>query len=245
VQDKAGNLYGTTAFGAVANNGTVFELSPNADGSWTFSTVYEFTGKSDGGFPLGQIAIDSAGNIYGTAGAGGFYGYGTVYKLSPSGGGWVLTTLYNFTSDFGNNPNQEGVALDSAGNLYGITRFDGEYQLGTVYELTPTVGFWNQTIVHTFTGNNDGAYPFGGLTVDQAGAVYGTTDIGGIRGQGTVYKLVRGKSGQWNAHALHSFGGADGEEAVNGVIIDSSGNLYGVASAGGAYGFGVAFEIVP
>jgi len=245
VQDKAGNLYGTTAFGAVANNGTVFKLSPNADGSWTFSTVYEFNGQFDGGFPLGQIAIDSAGNIYGTAGAGGFNGYGTVYKLSPSGGGWVLTTLYNFTSDFGNNPNQEGVALDSAGNLYGITRFDGEYQLGTVYQLTPTVGFWNQTIVHTFTGNNDGAYPFGPLTVDQAGAVYGTAYIGGIHGQGTVYKLVKAKTGQWNAHALHSFAGADGEQASQGVILDSSGNLYGVAGAGGAYGFGVAFEIVP
>jgi uncharacterized repeat protein (TIGR03803 family) len=245
VQDKTGNLYGTTGSGGSANNGTVFELVLNPDASWTYKLIYSFTSQLDGGFPLGQITVDAAGNVYGTTGGGGLFSYGTVYKLSPSSGGWTLTTIYNFTLDFGNQQQQLGVAIDGKGNLYGVTQYGGEYQLGTVYQLTPAVGYWNQSVLHTFTGNNDGAFPRGQLTIDQSGAVYGTAVYGGIHQFGTVYKLVRAKSGQWNAHVLHSFGGVDGDAPENGVAVDSSGNIFGSAVSGGTFGFGVAFEITP
>lgn len=243
VKDAAGNLYGSTLYGGPNNYGILYQLSPAAGGAWTYNVIYQFTSQLDGAAPSGSLASDPAGNIYGTTTGGGLYGYGTVFKLSPSSSGWTLTTIYNFTLDFGNQQTQQGIAIDSKGSLYGVTQNGGEYQLGTVYQLTPTVGFWNQTVLHTFTGNNDGAFPRGPLTIDQSGAVYGTAEFGGIHEFGTVFKLVRGKSGQWNAHALHSFGGTDGNLAINGVTIDQSGNLFGSTISGGTLGFGVVFEI--
>jgi len=245
VEDRRGNLYGATIYGGPNNCGTIYELSPAVGGGWTYNMIYAFTSQLDGANPVGSLASDQAGNIYGTSTGGGLYGYGTVFKVSHSGGGWTVTAIYNFTLDFGSQQQQQGVAIDSKGDLYGVTQYGGEYQLGTVYQLTPTVGYWNQTVLHTFTGNNDGAFPRGPLTIDQSGAVYGTAVYAGIHQFSTVYKLVRGNSGQWNLHALHSFGGTDGFQPENGVTIDSSGNLFGTTSGGGAFGFGVVFEITP
>jgi uncharacterized repeat protein (TIGR03803 family) len=133
VQDKAGNLYGVTGSGGPNSfAGILFELSPNADGGWTYNILHSFGLPGDGVSPLGAIAIDQAGNIYGTTQGGGLYDYGTVFKLSSNDGGWTLTNIYNFTLDFGNTQQQDGVAIDGAGILYGVTRYGGEYELGTL-----------------------------------------------------------------------------------------------------------------
>ena len=242
VEDKAGNLYGATIYGGPNNNGILYQLSPDAGSTWTYNVIYEFTG-TDGATPLGPLAIDQSGNLYGTTANGGPFGDGTAFRLSPSTGSWTLTTIYNFVQEFGYSPQQEGIAIDSKGNLYGNTMSGGVYQLGTIYELTPTIGYWNQTILYTFTGENDGWNPRGPLTLDPSGAIYGGAEIGGIHGEGTVYKLARGVSGKWNLRVLHSFGGGDGQYPIQGVTFDASGNLYGVTTEGGANGTGNVFEI--
>jgi uncharacterized repeat protein (TIGR03803 family) len=247
VQDSVGNLYGATESGGFnGNNGVVYELSPNGDGTWTYSIIYEFgVVGGDADNPYGPLTIDAAGNLYGTTANGGLYGWGAAFKLTRSSTSWTETVLYNFTLDFGSPPQPDGVVLDSAGNLYGTTISDGEFSLGTVYKLTPTIGFWNRTVLHTFTGASDGAYPYGGVVVGPTGALYGTADSGGIYGYGTVYKLVQGGNGHWTETVLHSFKKTDGANPFAGVVLDQLGNLYGVAGNGGAYGSGVAFEITP
>jgi uncharacterized repeat protein (TIGR03803 family) len=247
VRDSAGNLYGTTQGGGVNNDGTVFELTPNGDGSWGYSVIYYFrtSRNPDGSFPWWPLTIDSLGNLYGTTLGGGTFGYGTVFKVAPSGGTWTESILFNFTLDYGSYPSPTGVVADTAGNLYGTTVNGGAYAVGTIYKLTPAIGFWNRTILHTFTGSSDGAFPYGTLTIDSSGTLYGTSGYGGSFGYGNVYKLAR-VSGKWKETALHEFtNGTDGANPFPGVILDSLGNVYGVAGQGGAHGFGVAFEITP
>jgi uncharacterized repeat protein (TIGR03803 family) len=245
LQDAKGNLYGTTASGG-AGYGTIFELSPGTDGNWIYSIIYEFysNGAPDGQGPWGPLTIDSLGNLYGTTQGGGEYGYGTAFKLSPSDG-WSETILYNFSEDYGSFPQPSGVTWDSAGNLYGTTTYDGVYALGTVYKLTPAAGFWNHTVLHTFTGGVDGAYPYQGLAIDSSGALYGTTSLGGIYGYGVVFKF-QSTNGKWSESELHAFtNGSDGSRPDGGVTLDPSGDVYGTALEGGTYDQGTAFEIKP
>jgi len=246
VQDSAGNLYGATPTGGTYNNGTVFELTPNADGTWAYAVLHSFGGPGfDGISPNGRLTIDKFGNVYGTTPSGGLYGDGTVFRIAPSNGTWTEAILYNFTLDFGTGQLPEGVVPGADGNLYGSTVFGGEYQLGTIYKLTPAVGYWNRTVLHTFTGGNDGAYPYGGLIIDKAGTLYGTGSFGGMHGYGTVFKVSEGAQGRWKLMTLHAFAGTDGSYPQLGVIADPSGNLYGVTNSGGQSGWGVAFELVP
>ena len=139
VFDAAGNLYGTTEAGGVYGYGTVFELTPNSDGSWTETVLYSFTGGTDGQGPFAGVIFDTIGNLYGTTTSGGEYGDGTVFTLTPnSGGGWTETVIYNFT---GGNDGYEvvgGVTFDGAGNLYGTATQGGASGNGDVYELSPT-----------------------------------------------------------------------------------------------------------
>jgi uncharacterized repeat protein (TIGR03803 family) len=244
VQDSAGNIYGATEQGGMYGPGSIFELSPATGGSWTFSIIHSFGLAGDGGDPYGPISIDASGNLYGTTTGGGFFGYGTVFKFALNNGTWTESTLYNFTLDYGMFQQPDGVVLGPDGNLYGATIFGGEFSLGTIYKLSPTNGLWSRTVLHTFSGDNDGAYPYGGLTVGPTGILYGTTGYGGLYGYGTVYKLVKGAHGQWNQAILHNFLGTDGGQPSAGVVLDHSGNVYGVAVDGGADGGGTAFEIV-
>ncbi len=242
-RDGAGNLYGlANAGGLNGSYGLVFQFTPNGDGTWTYSVIHEFANSPDGNSPYGPLTIDASGNIYGTTASGGSYGYGTVFRFTPSNGAWTETILYNFTADSGLFPQPDGVVMDAAGNLYGAAFDGGQYSVGVIYKLTPTAGFWNRTVLHTFNGS-DGAYPFGGLKIDQTGALYGEAQNGGVYGYGTIYKLVQGRHGQWNLAVLHNFSGSDGSYPYGGVTLDQLGNLYGVAELGGAYGLGLAFEI--
>jgi uncharacterized repeat protein (TIGR03803 family) len=142
VLDSAGNVYGTGLNGGQFNQGAVFELS-NSGGTWTETILHNFdySNNYDGIDPAANLIFDSAGNLYGTTSAGGrsklgIYGLGTVFKLTPSAGGWTETIVHQFEGLDGQQP-QAGVIFDAAGNMYGTTQQGGKDSDGTVFEITP------------------------------------------------------------------------------------------------------------
>jgi len=218
----------------------------------TTTILYGFTGGNDGGDPASALVFDSAGNAYGTTVTGGTFGYGTVFELSPNGSGWTETVLYSFAgSPDGKNP-YGGVTLDASGNLYGTTVAGGNSTCsgdgcGVVFKLTNSGGHWRESILYNFQGGKDGAGSGGAVVFDSAGNLYGTTPDGGARSMGVVYELIPGANGQWTEKILHSFtGGNDGGVgSLGALLIDSAGNLYGVAEVGGANGSGTVYRLSP
>jgi uncharacterized repeat protein (TIGR03803 family) len=224
-------------------------LPRTAASASTTKVIYSFAGGNDGEYLDTDLVMDSAGNIYGTTVLGGDFGSGTVFQLSPSGAGWTHTVLYSFTGGNDGGEPYKGVTLDSHGNLYGTTVTGGtgncEGGCGVVFKLTNSGGTWTQSLLHQFTGGNDGSGPGSGLTFDQHGNLYGMTPTGGAYGLGVVYQLHLRSSGLWKLNVLHAFtGGDDGSSGSAGrLLLDHAGNLYGVTTVGGANGDGVVFEI--
>ena len=179
--DPEGNLFGATQIGGPYNGGATYELTPSSP-YWTFIDLHDNMGESDGG-----LMRDSAGNLYGTTFSGGENGGGTVYELSPSNGGWTFTTLYNLS---GNGGSFAVLIMDAAGNLYGTTVLDGAYQQGSVFKLTPSNGQWVYTSLHDFTGGGDGGRPYGQVTLDASGNLYGTAATGGANNKGVVWEIT-------------------------------------------------------
>jgi uncharacterized repeat protein (TIGR03803 family) len=156
-----------------------------------------------------------------------------------------LTVLYTFTGGNDGGIPSSGLIRDGAGNLYGTTVSGGAYQFGAIFKVSPT---GKETVVHNFTGESDGAYPWGGVIRDSSGNLYGTTNIGGSTtsncggGCGVVYKLDT----LGNLTVLHDFtDGSDGAYPYAGLVRDTPGNLYGTASFGGSGGQGTVFEVTP
>jgi uncharacterized repeat protein (TIGR03803 family) len=254
--DSAGNLYGTTQAGGDSAAGTVFELSPSVSGSWTEALIYSFSpnakGLGDGKSPDCGLIFDSAGNLYGTTRGGGSLGNGTVFELTPSGGGaWTETVLYSFASGATDGAYPlGGLIFDSSGNLYGTASQGGPQGGGTVYKLTPSsYGGWTETVLYFFYPvfpSTDGNYPIGNVVFDSSGNLYGTTAEGGIGycfglGPvcGIVYKLTPA-AGPWTETVLHYFNdnGSDGYYPFAGLVPGSGGNLYGATELGGTAGRG-------
>jgi uncharacterized repeat protein (TIGR03803 family) len=236
VEDTAGNLYGTTQYGGQGCDrqgcGTVFRVS--AGGVET--VLYRFGDIPDGASPLGGVALDSAGDIYGTTWLGGLYGFGTVFGLDGSGHEKVLHS-FAAGSD-GANPLAAPV-FDTVGNMYGVTSSGGAY-FGTIYKVDSA---GNESILYRFTGGYDGAYPYAHLLVDTTGNLYGTASQGGSTGAGSVFEFSGG-----TLNVLHDFAGTnldDGAWPMGGLIMDSAGNLYGTTPAYGLYGWGTVFEVQP
>jgi uncharacterized repeat protein (TIGR03803 family) len=200
----------------------------------TFSTIYNFTGGTDGGNPLNGFLIGPSGNLWGTTSSGGKYGAGVVFRLSESGEEKVL---YSFTGGAdGANPNSS-LIFDSSGNLYGTTYSGGASGAGAVFEVTQA---GVETVLYSFTGGADGANPMSKLSFDSAGNLYGTTFAGGAYGGGTVFEVVKGGTEQ----VLHSFGnGSDGANPVAGVTLTAKLAIFGTTSAGGAGGYGTVFVL--
>jgi uncharacterized repeat protein (TIGR03803 family) len=243
--DTAGNLYGTTSGGGGGCGcGTVFMLAPSGKGSWAETVLYSFQSGSDAQYPNSGLIFDKAGKLYGTGYYGGAYGMGAVFVLSPSVSGWTESVALSFkgtpdgASPFG------GLEFDKQGNLYGVTGAGGHYGAGTVYELMPSNGSWNESVIHSFGDGNDGALPIGVVTFDTLGRMYGTTYEGGAFGYGTVYQLVHGSVG-WKESSHYSFkGGSDGAHPFFGsLIFDKSQRLFGTTSSGGTNGLGTVFVI--
>src|ERR1700722_9437631 len=185
--DAKGNLYGTTSFGGTNGVGAVYELSPSASG-WTETILYNFQGLDDGQNPVGGVILDKVGNIYGGTFDGGVNGGGTVYELSPSGGGWTFSTLYSFVGGYGGPYNK--LALDTKGNLYGATEGEGAKGYGLVFKLTPANGSWEFTDLYDFPDGNKGGQPYGSVTVDKQGNIFGTTNLGGKDNQGVIFEIT-------------------------------------------------------
>ncbi len=244
LMDGLGNLYGTTSEGGTGSSecafgcGTVFKISS----AGTESVLYSFTDlNGDGGYPYGDLILDSEGNLYGTTAGGGSSGNGTVFKLSSSG---VETVLYSFQGGGSDGlAPQGGLVMDSSGNLYGTTYYGGTSNDGIVFELSSS---GKETILHVFSGTNgDGANPdgSGSLILDANGNLYGTTTAGGSSSCncGIVFKLNISTGVET---ILHTFaGGADDGSTPTTLIADANGNLYSTTSSGGTDDVGTVFKI--
>ena len=251
-----GNLYGTTSQGGGTGCdgvgcGTVFKLSPPAHACgralcpWSETVLYRFNGGSDGNSPRGaDLVFDQAGNLYGTTyfgGGGGCQdGCGTVYKLTHSGGGWTESIVHSFSQSGDGQEPWAGVIFDQSGSLYGTTSSGGAYGRGAVYQLTPSGSGFNERVLYSFQGPSDGVLPYGGLILDPAGNLFGTTCCAGPGGGGTVFELTRSQG--WAFSVLATFAG-DGSNGS--LVMDATGNLYGTTNEGGGFGFGSVFKLTP
>jgi len=233
--DGKGNLYGTAEGGGTDSGGVVFELSPNSDGTWTQTVLYNFTGffgTGDGAFPTGGVTFDSKGNLYGVTSFGGTYEEGIVYQLTPgSNGTWTETVLYSFTGGADGGGSlflAQGLTIDSAGNLYGTTTGGGTNGYGVAFELSPSnSGTWTDTVLHSFTGADDGSYPYARLIPDAAGNLYGAAIGGGAHDYGVLFELEKGANGSWTEKTIYAFTGAIGSSApISALSFDQSGNIY-------------------
>jgi uncharacterized repeat protein (TIGR03803 family) len=259
IWDAVGNLYGTTSSGGTSGVGTVFELAP-VSGVWTEKVLYSFQGGIDGESPRAGLVMNQAGNLYGTTSAGGGSCYphacGTVFELKSITGGWKEIILLT-GSAHGETP-LGALIFDRSGNLFGTSEYGGSHDAGIVFELTQlSDGKWRGKTIHSFDpAVGDGALPMDPMSFDVAGNLYGTTWAGGPdnpncyqSGCGTVFKLSI-SNGNWREVAHYAFtGGSDGAAPEGGVIVDASGDVFGVTFYGGAgyddQGYGVIFEIVP
>ncbi len=231
---------------AVALTQSAQAQRPATGGIWTEKVLHTFGHGTDGAAPYAGLIFDAAGNLYSTTWQGGTYDYGTVFELTPTGGGgWTENVLHSFnhngTDGYSPIP---GLIFDAAGNLFGTTSAGGSYNCGlyvcgTVFELTSG---GTETVLHSFNGTG-GAFPIAGLIFDAAGNLYSTTEYGGDYDYGTVFELTSGGA----ETVLHSFNnnGTDGYEPSAGLIFDAAGNLYGTTSEGGLYGYGTVFELTP
>ena len=217
--DTGGNFYGTTTRGGayptvdangVPLGGTVFELTPPSisGGLWTESILWSFANGMDGNDPRGGLMMDANRNLYGTTTGGGTNGgAGTVFELSPAGGGgWTESVLWNFGNGSDGAEPWDTLVMDTGGDLYGTTDTGGTHEVGTtfaagtVFELTPpsTIGGnWTESILWNFGDQAlDGRQPYAGLILDTTGNLYGTTRFafgaGGATfgaAQGTVFEI--------------------------------------------------------
>jgi uncharacterized repeat protein (TIGR03803 family) len=274
ILDHAGNLYGTAVNGGIGGGGgVVFKLTPQSDGSWTESVLYNFcsiTNCADGEYPYADLIFDAAGNLYGATVGGGVlrdcnngYGYcGVAFRLTPNAdGSWKEKVLHKFTGGKDGGRPYVGLIFDQAGNLYGTTagggnvNCDSPYGCGTVFKLSPNAdGSWKEKVLHKFTGGKDGNLPSGGLIFDAEGNLYGTTANGGNlsycvhhAGCGVVFKLTPNSDGSWTETVLHFFQGTPAVNPLAPLVLDKAGNLYGTTySCGRRYNCsGVVFEITP
>ena len=209
------------------------------------TVLYSFDGYTDGGDPAADLVADSSGDIFGTTVVGGQYACGTVFKLAPAKKQpWNESVLYSFDCyGHGKNP-YGGVAFDARGNLDGTTVSGGAGSCGSsgcgiVFQLAAS----GETVLHDFTAGADGFGPGGGVAIDKDGNLYGTTPDGGLYSAGVVYSVSHGRKGSRET-VIHSFtGGTDGSVGSLGrLLVDASGNLYGVAEEGGA-GYGTVFKL--
>jgi uncharacterized repeat protein (TIGR03803 family) len=199
------------------------------------NTLYRFGGPPDGANPVGELAVDASGNLYGVtmfggntsgfcAGASPPGGCGVVYKLTPGG---VETILYSFTHGADGGYPQGGVVLDAAGNLYGTTSAGGTGTNGVVFKIDVS---GNATVLYSFTGGPDGGQPHGRLFIDGAGNIFGTTLYGGTSGNGVVFKVdTTGKES-----VLYNFAGSpDGSNPNAGLLQSAANTFYGTTQEGG------------
>jgi uncharacterized repeat protein (TIGR03803 family) len=235
IQAMDGNLYGTTTFGGAHRQGTVFQVTP----SGTLTTIFSFctpTSCANGDAPSASLVQATDGNFYGTTYLGGIgqgiSSYGTVFEITPSG---TLTTLHEFDSTDGSNPNV-GLVQASNGNFYGTTALGGTTGNGTLFKITPS---GTLTTLYNFSATNPD--PGGGNRLIQAtdGNLYDTSYGGGVNGYGTIFEFTP----PGTLTILHSFDSTDGAFLYAGLIQATDGNFYGTTDNGGANLLGTVFSL--
>jgi|HubBroStandDraft_4_1064222.scaffolds.fasta_scaffold17719_4 hypothetical protein len=276
VFDKAGSLYGATLFGGGKGTtcdslyggqcGTVFKLSPPKakGGKWTEKVLHAFASGTDGANPNGGLALDSKSNIYGTSFGGGNEGgecgsggCGTAFELKPptqKGSAWPEKVIYRFGVQDGATP-EAGFVFGGNGHLYGTAFAGGISGNGAVFDLAPPKGGrgpWNETMLHRFSGGNDGENPIAGVTLDLNGNVYGVTGYGNVF-SGTVFRLKPPafRGGAWTLGIVYGFRNSpDGAHPASRLIFGNNGKIYGTTQGGGTgtscSGYcGTVFEVWP
>jgi len=245
VMDQAGNLFGMSAAGGTASTGSIFKIP--AGGS-TATLVASFN-TTNGSYPYGSLTLDANGNIFGVANSGGDtaddpegYGFGTVFELPKESGTIIPLATFNGTNGAGP---YGGVLVDSSGNVFGTTWAGGTSNHGVIFKVA--AGSGTVATLASFAGGAQGANPIGILHLDADGNLFGTTYHGGDvaddpqgAGFGTIFELPKGAN---SINVLATFNKTNGANPVAGIVADSSGNLYGVASAGGTAGDGTVFEL--
>jgi uncharacterized repeat protein (TIGR03803 family) len=255
--DTAGNLYGTTEYGGVNNQGSVFQLQPS-NNTWKYRTIHSFSSTNGGAYyPVGGITPGANGYFYGTTYYGGFaYNAGTIYRLFQARNTWVAQNVFYFLEGGDGIYPDSSLAMDAKGNMYGTTYYGGAGEAcsggcGTVFKLTAGANnSYTQSVIYSFqAGDKDGQNPYygAGVTLDATGNLYGTTYIGGkgTQNAGTAYKLIPSGSG-YKESLLWSFDtvSGDGYYPRGGVIL-VKGNIFGTTYVGGSHGAGTVFEIKP
>jgi uncharacterized repeat protein (TIGR03803 family) len=228
-EDGAGNLYGAAALGGSQGAGVIFKIAA----SGKYSVLYTFTGGSDGAEPSG-IVMDKSGDIYGATAFGGANQVGVIFKLTSKG---KETVLYTFTGGSDGARPSPGIALDSSGNIDDVTVLGGADNAGVAFQVSAKGKY---KLLYTFTGGSDGGEPDGGVVLDSAGNLYGPTLAGGKDAAGVLFRI----SPKGRDTTLYTFtGGTDGGQPSGRVVVDKSGDVFGVAQAGGADSAGVVYEL--
>ena len=258
VRDRAGNLYGTTGLGGSpcfegrGGCGVVFEITHSGE----YVILHSFLGViggGDGAVPYAKLLLDAHGNLYGTTVGGGINtpqcqeGAGTIFELTPNQeGNWTEILLYSFPCTAADGMFPYGPLVEGpSGTLFGTSAGGGTCSgaglddCGTVFKIAPGPDEWTHTVVHGFAGGSDGASVRGGLIRDADGNLYGTTQLGGAFGFGTIFRI----DASGNKTILYSFAGADGANPVSGLIRDKYGSLWGTTSRGGNSQMGTVFKL--
>ena len=244
--DRRGNVYGMTPTGGANGVGTIYKLHPNA-GSWDFQVIHTFTGGDDGATGSAGRMLLRNGRLYGAATAGGMYGSGVVFELTPTPvGEWGFRTLYSFHGQPDGSFPYGALLRAASGKIYGSTYYGGENGIGAVYELSPRpVGEWDGRVIYSFQNGSDGNSPISNLVRDLHGNLYGTTSEGGL-GSGVIFKLTPIVGGQWTESVVHPFAGPpDGGFSYNGMVVDRFGNFYGATVHGGDDDDGCVYKFTP
>ncbi|HEY0257121.1 MAG TPA: choice-of-anchor tandem repeat GloVer-containing protein, partial [Candidatus Methylacidiphilales bacterium] len=237
-----GNFYGTTFSGGVTGEGTIYNISPTTGAVTILHSFSDTTG--DGAQPLAGLILASDGNFYGTTSKGGANNFGTIFRMTMTGGTAAVTILHSFSNATTDGDDPEArLTQGTDGNLYGTTSVGGTAGQGTVFEMT-TSG--TVTILHSFAGGpSDGTAPRAELIQGTDGNLYGTTSGGGSADKGTVFKITP----IGTLTVLHNFNDGsvanDGVLPIAGLIQGLDGNLYGAAAEGGSASDGAIFKLSP
>ena len=228
-----GDFYGTTEAGGPPNCGTVYKVAPDG----TLTTLYAFTGGSDGANPIGALVLANDGNFYGTTSGAGSGGTGTVFKITSAG---TLTTIYSFSALSVSEINADGaypnagLIQGSDGDFYGTTNLGGSQVGGTVFRLTAAGVLTTLTNFDELAGN-----PASALVEGTPGNFYGVLPTAGASYEGSVYQITS----TGTLTTLYAFTGAsDGSVPEAALVKGSDGNFYGTTAGGGN---GTVFKVTP
>ena len=250
VRSSSGTLYGTTGFGGKYGFGTVFALAP-AKGGFVETLLHSFDGH-DGSEPVSQPSIDAHGSLYGTTNSGGEscggYGCGVIFKMTKTGTSYDFNVISLLSKKIQGFFPSYGVLLGNNGTVYATTQAGGRHGCGTIFQLKPQRGRYVSTILHAFDCDGGPESPHSVPASGPGGVIYGTTANGGNPGCppytcGTVFSLVPSSKGYHLSTVYEFKASMDGSHPNAGVIVDSSGTLYGTTFDGGAFGLGTVYEI--